>query len=295
MYNPPDDFYKSILNGAGKIPPQLPAFTPKPKVASTFGPPGHQPLKKITLKPLFVTPSSGKIAAVASMTTDIAEMLKDPLPISSSRSVPKIADISLTGGKAIESAVLYIDIRGSTSITERHPDEIAAKIYKSFLYAMVRIARFQQRGHVRGFAGDRIMVVFDNTEVSAADRAVETAVWMQSMVEQVLSPRLAQYCQHPISCGVGIDYSKIIAVRGGTKGYNNNDTIWAGKAANIASKLSDLAKPGAILVSKRAKDRLTASETSKFRPDTWNKVLALTTSPIGSYFIVPPSVRYRLK
>lgn len=196
------------------------------------------------------------------ITASIRQSLKDPLTVSKTTSVPKRENIGLNDGKLIESAVLYIDIRQSTSITTRHTDDVAAKIYKAFHESMVSIARYQGRGHVRGFAGDKIMVIFDNSG-DAVTRAIDCAIWMQSYIEQKLSPALQTTYNHPISCGIGIDYGKMTVVRAGTK--NNNDVVWAGSPANKASKLADSTPGGAIDVSYKAMERIKTVDALKQR------------------------------
>ncbi len=283
---PPVSLLSSLTMPNNALPP-LAAPKPAPK----------PPVVKLKLGPAPLNLTTAQAATVADISTRVNATLGAALPVTTTRSVPKVADISHTGGKAIESAVLYVDIRNSTSITDRHNDEVAAKIYKAFLSAMVSIARYQGRGHVRGFAGDRIMVIFDN-DFPAVDRAVDCAVWMQSTVEQVLSPRLQRYYSHPIACGIGIDYSKIMVVRGGTVGSTNNDIVWAGKAANVASKLADKAAGGGILVSHRARAQMTVKAKENFRFSTWKSPITLTTpanaNRLGQYHALPTSLRYRL-
>ncbi len=42
--------------------------------------------------------------------------------------------------------------------------------------------------------------------------------------------------------GIGIDVGKVLVVRGGIRGENNNDLVWVGNATNYAVKLSALSK-----------------------------------------------------
>ena len=206
--------------------------------------------------------SAAQIQHSNDVTTSIKQTLQETLIVSKTSSVPRREDIGLNNGKLIESAVLYIDIRKSTSITTNHTDDVAAKIYKAFHESMVSIARYQGRGHVRGFAGDKIMVMFDNSN-DAVTRAIDCAIWMQSFIEQKLSPALQSAYKHPIECGIGIDYGKMTAVRAGTK--NNNDVVWAGSPANKASKLADRTPGGAIDISYKAMSRIKTVPTLQKR------------------------------
>lgn len=282
MNNGGNDHYKSLadaLFGLNSPTPKIPTppYTPKPYTpaagaanladymesvrSSLFPPP--QSLNKVTPKapPALVkllNPNRLEASAAQSqysneVATSIRQVLGTQLPVVKTSSVPRREDIGLSNGRLIESAVLYIDIRNSTSITTRHTDDVAAKIYKAFHESMVTIARYQGRGHVRGFAGDKIMIIFDNNN-DAVYRAVDCAIWMQSFIEQKLSPALQAAYDHPIACGIGIDYGKMTAVRAGTK--NNNDVVWAGSPANKASKLADSSPGGAIDISYKAMSRI---------------------------------------
>src|SRR5690554_6696157 len=75
--------------------------------------------------------------------------------------------------KVIETCVLYIDIRKSTSISLNHNPKTLSKLYSSFIRSMVKTARYYG-GHVRNIVGDRVMVVFDAENCFTA--AVNTAI-----------------------------------------------------------------------------------------------------------------------
>ncbi len=40
--------------------------------------------------------------------------------------------------------------------------------------------------------------------------------------------------------GIGIDTGKVLVVRGGIRGENNNDLVWVGNATNYAVKLTSI-------------------------------------------------------
>ena len=267
----------NIINSAIPI---LPSSTPKPSFppagllskvipSSPLGTsqPSYIPVKLLSKAPIKLinpnklTATSAQTAYSDEIESSIKDVLNNPLTVIKTNSIPRRDDIGLREGKLVESAVLYIDIRDSTNITESHTPEVAAKIYKAYLESMVSIARYQG-GHVRGFAGDKIMVIFDNNR-DAVRRAVNCAIMMQSFIEQKLNPALQTALKHPIACGIGIDYGKMVAVRGGIR--NNNEIIWAGKPANIASKLADSSPGGAIDITFKAMNRIKNLPTAKQR------------------------------
>lgn len=301
----PDDFLKNLF-GSSNYKPTPPKPAPKPlslpELLASLSTPSPKPLYKPQIPApttrLVKIASSNTIAAsdaqrnlASELTTGVRNVLNTELQVIKTSSVPRRDDIGLNNGRLIESAVLYIDIRNSTTITESHRDDVAAKIYKAYLESMVYIAR-SRGGHIRGFAGDKIMVIFDNvTGGSGVGTALDCAVYMQSFIEKRLSPALNTAYNHPIACGIGIDYSKMVAVRGGIK--NNNEIIWAGKAANRASKYSDNAAGGDIVISKTAKDQLNGDwlAQKKFNLAAARGTIALTGSKLGPYYTLA-RVRY---
>jgi len=119
----------------------------------------------------------------------------------------------------------------------------ALRIYKIFHSALVATARLK-KGRIRTFAGDRIGVIFDLLKERQRSTAVETAILMEDMLENIVNPFLENNIGHTIKYGIGIDYGKMFVGRIGQSGSDNNDLAWVGTAMNRASKLADIPEPG---------------------------------------------------
>lgn len=169
--------------------------------------------------------------------------------VTEGRTIPDVADIALgKNGKEIELAMLFIDIRESTRIVDGLRRTTAAKMYKAFLWGVAQIARMNN-GELRSFNGDGVLVAFigDNKRTNAAKSALQ----MSWFAEKVLKPKLQSIFQNnkqlqelDFDFGIGIDVGKVLIVRGGIRGENNNDLVWVGNATNYAVKLSSLSKEG---------------------------------------------------
>lgn len=171
--------------------------------------------------------------------------------ITEGRAIPDVGDISFgKNGREIELAMLFIDIRESTRIVDSLRRVTAAKMYKSFLWGVAKIAK-NNEGELRSFNGDGVLVAFigDKKRTNAAKAALQ----MSWFAKNVLKPKLDEIFNNNESLknqriefdfGIGIDVGNVLVVRGGIRGENNNDLVWVGNATNYAVKLSALSKEG---------------------------------------------------
>lgn len=155
--------------------------------------------------------------------------------------VPDISDRRLTHGATGlegEFTFLYVDLRGSSSLTDSHRLYTISKIYKAFHYCMVQCIK-KKDGRVRSFDGDRVMAVFGGSR--KVNNAVECAKYMVSCLVYVLKPKIKSYYNNEkFDLGIGIATGKTVIVKAGI-GYdkNNRDLVWIGDPPNLGAKLSD--------------------------------------------------------
>lgn len=162
------------------------------------------------------------------------------------RVVPVVEDLKFGKvGKEIELAMLFVDIRHSTKIVENIRRTTAARMYQTFLSGVSRIVR-SKGGNIRSFNGDGLLAVFDGD--SKNTNSTEAALKIVWFCREVLSKKMQAYFANnqglkdfKFSFGIGIDVGTVLVVKGGIKGSNNNDLVWAGNATNKAVKLSDFA------------------------------------------------------
>ena len=159
--------------------------------------------------------------------------------------IPDLDDIALgKSGRELEMAMLFVDIRESTAIVDGFRRTTAAKMYKSFLWGVTRIAR-ANNGQLLSFNGDGVLVGFIGD--SKRTEAAKTSLNLAWFCEEVIRPKLKTYFENNteledvvFDMGIGIDVGKVLVVRGGIKGENNNDLVWVGNPTNYAVRLSGL-------------------------------------------------------
>jgi class 3 adenylate cyclase len=157
--------------------------------------------------------------------------------------VPEITNSKLTFGNTglkFEATVLYIDMRGSTEILNKHNKSTIAKIHMSYFHTVVKIAK-SLGGEVRSFNGDSMLVFFQGTTKVTLSNAVKAAMQMKYMIsnsDSGINNLLSDYSA--INFGIGLDDGKILCTKVGVGGNSNNqDLMWIGNAVNKSTVISD--------------------------------------------------------
>lgn len=187
--------------------------------------------------------------------------------------VPDIADSKLTFGNTalkFEATVLYIDLRGSTALVNKHNKSTVAKIHKAYYYAIVKISK-KFGGNNRSFNGDSLLVFFPGKTKETLSNAVKAAMKMKYILsnQEGISKIISKYTD--INFGIGIDDGDILCTKVGIGGtYDNKDLIWIGNPVNKSTVLSDKGRsPYHIYISSRVYQNLNDEVKYHERKDYW--------------------------
>jgi adenylate cyclase len=145
------------------------------------------------------------------------------------------------GGQRREMTVLFSDIRGFTTVTERgQPEEIVGMLNEYFT-RMVDIV-FRYHGTVDKFVGDMVMALFGAPldDPDHADHAVEAALEMIAELQKLNQGWKAQGRFAELDIGVGINTGVMIAGNIGSDAIMSYTVI--GDAVNLGSRLESLNK-----------------------------------------------------
>src|SRR4051812_46253265 len=108
--------------------------------------------------------------------------------VTKTRTVPEVSDLAFNKtGKESELAMMFIDLRGSTTMVAGIRRTTAARMYKSLLWGVARIAR-SNSGDVRSFNGDGVLIAFSGD--SKCTNAAKAAMQMAWYVSKVLKPKM---------------------------------------------------------------------------------------------------------
>lgn len=158
------------------------------------------------------------------------------------------------GGKTYEIAVLFVDVRGFTTMSERLEPERVVYILNKYLTKCVE-AIDDNHGTLDKFVGDAVMA-FWGAPLPQEDsilNACKAAIAIRDGVEEV-SKALKEDIGEEIRVGVGVHYGK--AVVGNMGSPRRMDYTAIGDTVNTAARLEANAPAGTVYISRIVADRL---------------------------------------
>jgi adenylate cyclase len=194
---------------------------------------------------------------------------------------PALAEL---GGKRREMTVLFSDIRGFTTMTERGQPEAIVEQLNTYFSAMVDVL-FAHRGTLDKFVGDMVMALFGAplADDEHADHAVQAALAMIARLDELNTGWRASGLPE-IRIGVGVNSGEMIAGTIGSDQVRSYTVI--GDAVNLGSRIESLNKQygTSVLISENTVKRL------KYRYDlrTLGEVVVKGKSQAVAIFEVRP-------
>ena len=162
------------------------------------------------------------------------------------------------GGEKRNIAVLFVDIRDFTTLSERLQPEEVVEILNAYL-ALVTDSIFHNSGTLDKFIGDAAMAVF-NAPLDLDDYIYQAvkAAWDMKAGSKVLAEQFAKRFGRSVEFGIGVHCGN--AVVGNIGCEFRMDYTAIGDTVNTACRLESTAKRGQILISKEVyeavKDRV---------------------------------------
>ena len=166
------------------------------------------------------------------------------------------------GGKTVDIAVLFVDVRGFTTMSERLAPEVVVKILNRYL-TMASACVDDTKGTVDKFVGDAMMA-FWGAPIDDDDPVYHAAVTALGIVEgaKKISDELKEEIGEELNVGVGINYGP--AVVGNMGSEKRMDYTAIGDTVNTSARLEANAPGGTVYISRSCADRLEGR--MKFEP-----------------------------
>jgi adenylate cyclase len=144
------------------------------------------------------------------------------------------------GGQRREMTVLFSDIRGFTTVTERGEPEAIVETLNDYFTRMVELV-FLHKGTLDKFVGDMVMALFGAPldDQDHADHAVQAALDMVTALG-VLNDRWKAAGRPTLDLGIGINTGPMIAGNIGSEAIMSYTVI--GDAVNLGARLESLNK-----------------------------------------------------
>ncbi len=156
------------------------------------------------------------------------------------RKVSESGAESMLGGTRQELAVLFSDIRGFTSFSEKRPPEAVIDMLNRYLGFQARLVD-EYGGSVDKFVGDEMVALFAGKD--ALERAIQCAIAIQKRADEEQKRDPA-----PVYIGIGINYGTVVLGNMGAE--DRRDYTVIGAAVNLGARLCSSAEAGKILVRK---------------------------------------------
>ncbi len=158
------------------------------------------------------------------------------------------------GGKLCQIAVLFVDIRGFTTLSESLPPQTVVEILNQYL-SLTTACIMRNHGTLDKFVGDCTMAIW-GAPVPAEDPVMQACRAAVEMIEEGkrLTQEISSSYGKTVSYGIGIHYGP--AVVGNIGAPMRMDYTAIGDTVNTAARLEANAPAGQILISETVRNLL---------------------------------------
>jgi adenylate cyclase len=195
-------------------------------------------------------------------------------------------ELARLGGGRREMSVLFSDIRGFTTITEKGDPEALVAQLNEYFSRMVDLV-FHHKGTVDKFVGDMVMALFSAPldDAEHADHAVQTAVDMVAELGR-LNAKWVSEGKSELDIGIGVNSGEMIAGNIGSSSIMSYTVI--GDNVNLGARLESLNKDykTRIIISDATRGRL--KNQYSIRP-LGDVIVKGKSRPVAIFEIVVPA------
>ncbi|MDD5181203.1 MAG: adenylate/guanylate cyclase domain-containing protein [Gallionellaceae bacterium] len=173
-----------------------------------------------------VTASDARIKDILDSTESFEEV----------NTIPARNSLTYSNGFYVNCTAVFIDIRGSSKLTDSHTRPVIGKIYRAYISECVSIMNADENCSEVFITGDCVSGIFNTPYQYQIVSAFEVAGQLSSLIE-LLNWHLKNKGYQPIVCGIGIAYGRALMIQTGAKGSGVNDVVWIGDVVNEAAHL----------------------------------------------------------
>lgn len=186
-------------------------------------------------------------------------------------SIPSRDSLTFKNGYYASCSALFIDLRGSSSLPDKHKRPRLAKIYRAYISECVAVINGVDICREINIQGDSVWGIFDTPLKANVNTVFSVAARLASLM-RMLNCRLAKRGIDRLSAGIGHSDGRALMIKAGYKGSAINDVVWMGDVVNHASKLCHAANrwpTKEVLIANVVYDNLT-DENKALMAKNWN-------------------------
>lgn len=157
------------------------------------------------------------------------------------KSIPSRDSLTFTNGFYVNCTSIYMDIKNSSALPEKHQRPRLAKIYRSFISEAVAILNSSTLCAEVNIHGDAAWAVYEGQYKENIDEAFSVTAKLASLVK-IINCRLKKRGIDGIAVGIGADYGRALMIKAGYSGSGINDLVWMGDVVNRAANMCKKAK-----------------------------------------------------
>lgn len=159
------------------------------------------------------------------------------------KTLPKRDSLTFNNGFYVYASCIFIDIRDSKSLPEKHKRPTLAKIYRTYISEIVAIMKGDLGINEIYIEGDGVWAIFDTPKTRDINIVFSTAAKISSLVDTLnIKYQKKKYSQ--LTVGIGVAYQESLYIKSGYKGSGINEVVWLGKLVGETAKLCSYGNRG---------------------------------------------------
>ena len=151
--------------------------------------------------------------------------------------IPSRDKLTYTNGFYVNCSALFVDIRGSSQLPEKHTRPKLAKLYRVFLSEIVAVMNGSNICAEVNIVGDCVSGIFNTSSQQEINEVFNTAAQISSLID-VMNYKFEKNNIEQIEVGIGLSYGRALMIKAGYNGSSINDLVWMGEVVNEASELA---------------------------------------------------------
>jgi class 3 adenylate cyclase len=168
----------------------------------------------------------------------IAEVLDQPTgQFEEADSLPDREKLTYTNGFYGWCSAIFVDVRGSSALTEKYKRPRLAKLYRSFISEMTAVLNSDVFVREVNIVGDCVWATYKTPNKTDIDDIFSLASYANTL-RKLLNAQLEKRGYNALKFGIGVDYGRVLMIKAGYKGSGLNDVVYMGDVVNRAAHLA---------------------------------------------------------